>query len=85
MYPAGHSRDCPRIIGWWLVRARKFGLTCFLIGVQPDRFLYNGTADYGTGVSPFGEGDALDCSLPDSIKVDRTAPFGTGFAPREPA
>ena len=37
----------------------------------------------GTGVCPFGEGEALGCSLPDSINVGRTAPIASGFAVRE--
>jgi hypothetical protein len=35
------------------------------------------------GVCSFEEGVALGCSLPDSIKVGRTAPLGTGFVGRE--
>src|SRR5438552_15467490 len=40
-------------------------------------------SDQGTGVCPLGEGEALGCSLPDSINVGRTAPLGSGFAVRE--
>jgi hypothetical protein len=35
------------------------------------------------GVCPFGEGEALGCSLLDSINVGRTAPIASGFAVRE--
>src|SRR5881275_3391404 len=40
-------------------------------------------SDQGTGVCPLGEGEALGCSLPDSINVGRTAPPASGFAVRE--
>jgi hypothetical protein len=40
-------------------------------------------ADQGGGVCTFGKGVALDCSLPDSINVGRTAPIASGFAVRE--
>ncbi len=40
-------------------------------------------SDQGTGVCALGEGEALGCSLPDSINVGRTAPPGSGFAVRE--
>jgi len=40
-------------------------------------------SDQGTGVCPLGVGEALGCSLPDSINVGRTAPPASGFAVRE--
>jgi hypothetical protein len=40
-------------------------------------------ASQGTGVCPLGEGEALGCSLPDSINVGRTALVASGFAVRE--
>jgi len=43
-----------------------------------------GVASQGTGVCSLGEGEALGCSLPDSINVGRTAPVASGFAAREP-
>jgi hypothetical protein len=39
--------------------------------------------DQGAGVCPFGKGEALGCSLPDSINVGRTAPAASGFPLRE--
>jgi hypothetical protein len=36
-------------------------------------------ANYGTGVCSLDEGVALGCSLPDCIKVGRTAPPASGF------
>jgi hypothetical protein len=40
MHPAGHSRDCLRIIGWRHLRARKFAPMCVRIVREAVSFPY---------------------------------------------
>jgi hypothetical protein len=44
---------------------------------------YSYISHQGTGVCPFGKGEALGCSLPASINVGRTTPDASGFSGRE--